>query len=102
MLDEHRRQAAGLAELAQSDPGMADVRSLGLMVAAEFRSPETGLPDTARVAGILRHCLNDGHLILMSAGTYSQSVRFMPPLVVSETEIDEGLRVFEKALKATR
>ena len=44
----------------------------------------------------------DGHLILMSAGTYSQTVRFMPPLVVSEAEIDEALRVFEKALKATR
>jgi 4-aminobutyrate aminotransferase-like enzyme len=38
----------------------------------------------------------------MSAGTYSQTVRFMPPLVVSETEIEEGLRVFEKALEATR
>ena len=80
---------------------MAEVRSLGLMVAAEFRSPETGLPDTGRVAQILGHCLTDGHLILMSAGTYSQAVRFMPPLVVSEAEIDEGLRVFEKALKGT-
>jgi 4-aminobutyrate aminotransferase-like enzyme len=38
----------------------------------------------------------------MSAGTYSQVVRFMPPLVVSEPEIDEALRVFEKALEATR
>jgi 4-aminobutyrate aminotransferase-like enzyme len=94
--------ADGLTEMAQSDPGMAEVRSLGLMVAAEFRSPDTGLPDTARVADILGHCLNDGHLILMSAGTYSQTVRFMPPLVVSEAEIDEGLRVFEKALKATQ
>ncbi len=94
--------ADGLAEVASRDPGVAEVRSLGLMVAAEFRSPETGLPDTARVAAILGHCLNDGHLILMSAGTYSQAVRFMPPLVVSEAEIDEGLRVFEKALKATR
>jgi 4-aminobutyrate aminotransferase len=97
-----RQLAAGLAEMAQSDEGMAEVRSLGLMVAAEFRSPETGLPDTARVAAILGHCLSDGHLILMSAGTYSQTVRFMPPLVVSEAEIDEALRVFEKALKATR
>ena len=97
-----RQLAAGLAEMAQGDPGLAEVRSLGLMVAAEFRSPETGLPDTARVAAILGHCLDDGHLILMSAGTYSQAVRFMPPLVVSEAEIDEGLRVFEKALKATR
>jgi 4-aminobutyrate aminotransferase-like enzyme len=70
-------------------------------VAAEFRSPKTGLPDTARVAAILGHCL-DEHVILMSAGTYSQAVRFMPPLVVSEAEIDEALRVFEKALKGTR
>ena len=97
-----RQLAAGLAEMAQADPGLAEVRSLGLMVAAEFRSPETGLPDTARVAAILDHCLTDGHLILMGAGTYSQAVRFMPPLVVSEAELDEGLRVFEKALKATR
>jgi 4-aminobutyrate aminotransferase len=97
-----RQLATGLSEMAPADPGLAEVRSLGLMVAAEFRSPKTGFSDTARVAAILGHCLNDGHLILMSAGTYSQAVRFMPPLVVSEAEIDEGLRVFEKALKATR
>ena len=97
-----RQLVAGLTEMAQRDPGVAEVRSLGLMVAAEFRHPETGIPDTARVSAILGHCLTEGHLILMSAGTYSQSVRFMPPLVVSETEIDEGLRVFEKALEATR
>lgn len=97
-----RQLAAGLAQMAEDDPGIAEVRSLGLMVAAEFRSTETGLPDTARVAAILGHCLEDGHLILMAAGTYSQTIRFMPPLVVSEAEIDEGLRVFEKALQATR
>jgi len=93
---------SGLAEMAQRDPGVAEVRSLGLMVAAEFRNPETGTPDTARVAAILGHCLTEGHLILMSAGTYSHVVRFMPPLVVSKMEIEEGLRGFEKALEATR
>jgi 4-aminobutyrate aminotransferase len=97
-----RQLTAGLAEMAQSDPGVADVRSLGLMVAAEFRQPESGKPDPARVAAILRHCLDDGHLILMSAGTYSHVVRFMPALVVSEAEVNDGLRVFEKALEATR
>jgi 4-aminobutyrate aminotransferase-like enzyme len=100
--DRGRQLAAGLAEMAHDDPGVAEVRSLGLMVAAEFRQPGSGGPDTARVAAMLNHCLTEGHLILMSAGTYSQAVRFMPPLVVSEAEIDEGLRVFEKALKATR
>ncbi|HYH49168.1 MAG TPA: aminotransferase class III-fold pyridoxal phosphate-dependent enzyme [Acidimicrobiia bacterium] len=97
-----RQLAAGLTEMAHADPGVAEVRSLGLMVAAEFRHPQTGMPDTARVAAIVAHCLNEGHLILMSAGTYSQTVRFMPPLVVSEAEIDEGLRVFRKAVEATR
>jgi 4-aminobutyrate aminotransferase len=97
-----RQLAAGLAEAVSGDPGVAEVRSLGLMVAVEFRRPETGIPDTARVSALLGHCLADGHLILMTAGTYSQVVRFMPPLVVSEPEIDEALRVFEKALEATR
>jgi 4-aminobutyrate aminotransferase len=97
-----RQLAAGLAEVCSGDPGVAEVRSLGLMVAAEFRRPDTGIPDTARVSAVLGHCLADGHLILMSAGTYSQVVRFMPPLVVSEAEIDEALSVFEKALEATR
>jgi 4-aminobutyrate aminotransferase len=94
--------AGGLAEIAQGDPGVAEVRSLGLMVAAELRRPDTGIPDTARVSAVLAHCLAEGHLILMSAGTYSQAIRFMPPLVVSEAEIDEALRVFHKALEATR
>ena len=97
-----RQLSDGLEEMAQGDPGVAEVRSLGLMVAVEFRHPETGIPDTARVSAILGHCLTEGHLILMSAGTYSQTVRFMPPLVVSEAEIDDGLAVFEKALEATR
>jgi 4-aminobutyrate aminotransferase len=97
-----RQLAAGLADATSGDAGVAEVRSLGLMVAVEFRQPATGVPDTARVSAILGHCLAEGHLILMSAGTYSQAIRFMPPLVVSEAEIDEALRVFEKALEATR
>jgi 4-aminobutyrate aminotransferase len=97
-----RQLATGLAEVAQGDPGVAEVRALGLMVAAEFRRPEDGIPDTARVSAILGHCLTEGHLILMSAGTYSQVIRFMPPLVVSEAEIDDALRIFQKAVEATR
>ena len=90
-----RQLAAGLAEACAADPGVTEVRSLGLMVAVEFRDP-------IRVLAVLQRCLDDGRLVLMSAGTYSQVVRFMPPLVVSESEVDQALRVFEKALEATR
>ena len=97
-----RQLTAGLDELAAADAGIAEVRSLGLMVAAELRHPETGGHDAARTAAVQDHCLREGHLILMNAGTYSNVVRWMPPLVVSEAQIDEALTVFGAALKATQ
>jgi 4-aminobutyrate aminotransferase-like enzyme len=40
-------------------------------------------------------------MIVMNAGTYGKCLRWMPPLVVSEREIDLGLAAFSAALKAT-
>ena len=64
------------------------------MVASEFAEP-------ARVAAIQKHCLDEGHLILMNAGTYGRALRWMAPLVVSEREVDLALAAFGAALKAT-
>ena len=97
-----RQLLGGLEELAADDEGVSDVRGLGLMVAAELADPATGLPDAARVAAIQRHCLEEGHLILMNAGTYGNVIRWMPPLVVSQAEVDRGLEAFALALKETR
>ena len=41
-------------------------------------------PDGARVAAILRHCLEQGHLILMGAGSYGNIIRFIPPFKAEE------------------
>ncbi len=86
---------AGLRALADEDGGVVDVRGPGLMVACE-------LTDAARVGAVLRHCLEDGHLILMNAGTDGASIRWMPPLVVTDAEIASALATFGKALAATR
>jgi 4-aminobutyrate aminotransferase len=85
---------AGLRELQRHDPGIRQVRGLGLMVAVE-------LDDPARVAAVTAHCRDEGRLILMSAGTYNTVVRWMPPLVVDAAEIDDALAAFAAALKAT-
>jgi 4-aminobutyrate aminotransferase-like enzyme len=53
------------------------------------------------VRAIIAHCLREGRLILMNAGTYGREIRWMPPLVVNSTEIDEGVQAFASALKAT-
>lgn len=86
---------AGLRGLAAEDGGIVDVRGPGLMVASE-------LADPARVAAVIKHCLDDSHLILMNAGTFGTVIRWMPPLVASEAEVDTALDAFAKALAATR
>jgi 4-aminobutyrate aminotransferase len=102
VVDRGRQLVDGLVELAAEDAGLVEVRGLGLMVAAEFRHPTTGAHDAVRTAAIQAHCLREGRLILMNAGTYSNVIRFMPPLVVSAAEIDEALDAFRAAVKATR
>ena len=82
----------GLRELQPVDTHLRQVRGLGLMVATVFDEP-------GRVGVIASHCLRDGHLILMTAGTDGTVLRWMPPLVVSAAEIDEALAAFAAALK---
>jgi 4-aminobutyrate aminotransferase len=84
----------GLSEFKEHHPGLRQVRGQGLMVASSFE-------DASRVPKVLDHCLREGQLILMNAGTYGNIVRWMPPLVVTAAEIDEALGAFGAALKAT-
>jgi 4-aminobutyrate aminotransferase-like enzyme len=85
---------AGLRDIAASDPAIVDVRGLGLMNGVQ-------LTDAGRVAAIARHCLDEGHLILMNAGTYGTTLRLMPPLVVTAQEVDTALGALAAAVKAT-
>ena len=84
----------GLSELKERYPVLRQVRGPGLMVAASFEDP-------ARVPAVIEHCLGEGRLILMNAGTYGNIIRWMPPLIVSSAEIDEAVAAFADALKAT-
>ena len=78
----------------------ADVRGPGLMVGCELLTAH-GTPDAARVAAVAAHCRHEGRLLLMNAGTAGNVLRWMPPLVVSESEIDRALDAFAAALAAT-
>jgi 4-aminobutyrate aminotransferase-like enzyme len=80
---------------------VADVRGPGLMVAMEFRDPATGTPDAARTAAVISHCREASHLLLMNAGTWGNVIRFMPPLVVDEAEVDLAVDAIARAVAAT-
>jgi 4-aminobutyrate aminotransferase len=90
----------GLQELQSRHRVIGDVRGLGLMVGVEFSDPATRKPAADVAKRVLQHCLEDGHLIMMSCGPYGNTVRWIPPLVVTEAQIEEGLTIFEKAVSA--
>jgi 4-aminobutyrate aminotransferase len=88
----------GLRHLQEEHPAIGDVRGLGLMVGVEF-SGEERAPDKA-VAKRVVHACQERKLLLLTCGPWDNTVRFIPPLVVSQDEIGEALGIFEEALHA--
>lgn len=87
-----------LQRLKERAPHVGDVRGKGLMIAIEFIQPGTDKePDPQKVREVLRACLEEG-LILYPCGLQDQVIRFIPPLVVSKEELDEGLEIFEEVV----
>jgi 4-aminobutyrate aminotransferase/(S)-3-amino-2-methylpropionate transaminase len=85
-----------LRELASAVGVIGDVRGRGAMVAIELTTPGTREPDAATTAAVAKACHADG-LVVLTCGTYGNVLRFLPPLVMPEALLDEGLGVLEKA-----
>jgi 4-aminobutyrate aminotransferase/(S)-3-amino-2-methylpropionate transaminase len=79
---------------------VGDVRGLGGMQAIELvTSLETKTPATNETKQITQYCYEHG-LITITAGTYSNVIRVLVPLVATTEQMDEGLDVLESALAA--
>jgi 4-aminobutyrate aminotransferase len=74
------------------------VRGLGLMVGSEFRTAQ-GTPDKATAKSVVHHCL-ENRLLMLTCGPWDNTIRWMPPLLVSSAQIDQALAIFEAALRA--
>jgi 4-aminobutyrate aminotransferase len=91
-----RQLMDGLEELQSRYPIMGQVRGLGLMVGVELSKPNTRTPFPDIAKQIQKGCL-DRNLLLLTCGTYGNVVRWIPPLVATEQQINDGLTIFEKA-----
>ena len=79
---------------------IGDVRGLGGMQAIELvKSTETKTPATDETKQITQYCYEHG-LITITAGSYSNVIRVLVPLVATNEQMDEGLDVLESALAA--
>jgi 4-aminobutyrate aminotransferase/(S)-3-amino-2-methylpropionate transaminase len=87
------------AEWGLRYPCIGDVRGLGAMLALELVTDRaTKAPAKELTATLLADALRRG-LLLLSAGTFSNVVRVLVPLTVSDAVLDEGLDVMEAALE---
>jgi 4-aminobutyrate aminotransferase / (S)-3-amino-2-methylpropionate transaminase / 5-aminovalerate transaminase len=81
-------------------PQVGDVRGLGSMLAIELvEDPVAKEPATALASSVVAEALARG-LLLLKSGVHGNCIRVLVPLVISESELDEALQVWEDALAA--
>lgn len=90
---------AGLGHLQEKYPQIAENRGLGLMVGTEFRDAK-GKPDKKTAKAVIHECA-DRNLLLLGAGPWDNTIRWIPPLIVTRQQMDDALGIFEDSLKAT-
>jgi 4-aminobutyrate aminotransferase len=87
---------AGLGKVAAGTPQIADVRGLGLMIGAELVTTD-GHPDPDLAAATQRIAVEEG-LLLLTCGPWNNVVRFIPPLIVTVSQVEAGVAAFERSL----
>lgn len=88
----------GLRHLQEEFPVIGDVRGLGLMIGTEFRNPKDKKPDKATAKAVVHAC-QEKQLLLLTCGPWDNTVRWIPPLIVTQEQINHALGVFEAALR---
>ena len=90
---------ASLTAMAAKYSVIGDVRGRGAMQAIEIVIPGSKEPNPAVMASVIKYCQARGVLIL-TAGTYGNVIRFLPPLVISDDLLKDALGVLDEAFAA--
>lgn len=90
-----------LNAMAKKYPIIGEVRGRGAMQAIELVKPGTDEPNSEAQLAIIKFCISQGVLII-SAGTYANVIRLLPPLTINEDLLREGLSVLEEAIASIK
>jgi 4-aminobutyrate aminotransferase/(S)-3-amino-2-methylpropionate transaminase len=83
-------------EMQQKYSAIGDVRGLGAMCAMEIvKDPMTKEPDKELTGKIVAECNRRG-VVLLSAGIYSNVIRILSPLVITDSQLEEALSVIDE------
>jgi 4-aminobutyrate aminotransferase/(S)-3-amino-2-methylpropionate transaminase len=85
-----------LRAIAAKHPEVGDIRGRGAMVAIELVKSGSKDPNPELMAKVIKYCQSKGVLIL-TAGSYGNVIRFLPPLVISDALLNDALGVLAEA-----
>ena len=89
-----------LTAMQINHPTIGDIRGRGAMIAIELVKPGTMEPDATRTAALNKYCHQHG-VVTLTAGTYGNVFRFLPPLTIPVPLLEEALGILEAAFEAT-
>lgn len=88
----------GMQALQEKYGVIGDIRGLGGMIGIEFvEDRESKKPATGLVSKLIAGAFKRG-LLIEGAGTYSNVIRFLAPLTMTDEQLKRGLEIFEEAL----
>jgi len=83
----------------KSIPAIGDIRGIGCMMGIEFIKDKEKTPAAELVADIVQQAVKRG-LVIENAGSYSNVIRFLCPLVVSDVQLRAGLAILKNSIEA--
>jgi len=87
-------------KLKEDLPVIGDIRGLGAMIGIEFiKDPKTKEPNAELVTDLVQYCAQHG-LLVENAGTYSNVIRFLAPLVITDEQLEAGMQILENGIRA--
>ncbi len=88
-----------LGEIAATHPSIGEIRGRGAMIAAELVDPATQAPDPVLTGKLAKYAHSKG-VVMLTAGTFGNILRFLPPLNITDDLLNEGLDVLVDAFEA--
>ncbi|MGG7571172.1 4-aminobutyrate--2-oxoglutarate transaminase [Streptomyces sirii] len=87
---------ARLTAIAEKYDVIGEVRGRGAMIAIELVKSGSKDPNPEATGALAKACHQEG-LLVLTTGTYGNVLRFLPPLVIGEDLLNEGLDILEAA-----
>ena len=91
---------AHLQKYATSYEEVGNIRRLGAMVAVELVTDRTTKAPNKEAAAAIAKFANENGLLLLTAGIKGNVIRFLPPLVIKEDELQKGLAILDTAFES--